>query len=155
MQALFLTTPELLAEHWPEVERRIAPVIDRAAHGEFTVEDLKRLCEEKRAYSVLFDGDSGGKVGMVYEFIFYPRMTACNIVALGGSGLDDIMASFFVTFKKWCYGMGITVIEASCSLAMSRILQRHGWVKTYEVVRNVIQLPDSLPEQRRSRADEP
>ena len=136
MQALFLNTPELIEAHWGEVADAVQGVVDRAAHGEFTVEDLKRLCDERRAYAVIFEGEHGGKCGMVYEFIFYPRFTACNIVALGGVGVHDILSTFFVTFKKWLHSMGVTVIEASCSSAMSRILSRHGFAKTYEVMRD-------------------
>ena len=146
MKPLFLTTPELIEAYWPDVSRCIKPVIDHAARGEFYLGDIKQMLDEKRAYVVIVSDDSGVVLALVYEFVFYPKVTACNIVALGGKLLDDAYRQFFVTFKKWLYGMGITVIEASCSSAMSRLLARYGFEKTYEVVRHAIKLPDSLPE---------
>lgn len=153
MKPLFLTTPELIELYWPDVARCIAPVVDQAARGEFTLDDLRTMLDDLRAYAVVVRDDSGVVLALVYEFVFYPRMTACNIVALGGTALDEAYARFFVTFKTWCYGMGVTVIEASCSSAMSRLLARYGFGKTYEVVRHVIQLPDSIPEQCRTRTE--
>lgn len=146
MKPLFLTTPELIDAYWPDVARCIKPVIDHAARGEFGLDDVKRMIDEKSAYAVVVSDDSGVVLTLVYEFVFYPRMTACNIMALGGTALDDAYQQFFVTFKKWLYGMGITVIEASCSSVMARLLSRYGFAKTYEVVRHEIQLPGYLPE---------
>ena len=152
MKPLFLTTPELIDAYWPDVARCVAPVVDHAARGEFNLDDIKTMLKQKRAYAAIALDDSNVVVlAMVYEFVFYPRMSACNIVALGGTCLDDAYQRFFVTFKKWCYGMDVTVIEASCSSAMSRLLARYGFGKTYEVVRHVIQLPDSIPEQCRTK----
>lgn len=135
MRALFLTEPEYIKTYWPDVERCIQPVVDHAARGEFTVSDLKTLCEERRAFcAVVMDGEKV-ILSVVFEFIYYPRITACNIIAMGGERFDEVAKSFFVTFKSWCYGMGVTVIEASCSSVMSRLLRRYGFDKTYEVVR--------------------
>lgn len=150
MQALFLTSPELIAEYWDRAEVHLHPVVNQAARGEFTVSDIKRLCDEHRAFvAVVLDGDDV-VLSLVYEFIFYPRITACNIMCLGGSRLEEAADSFFVTFKEWLHSMGVTVLEASCSSAMSRLLRRYGFEKTYEVVRHEIRLspvprPAKLP----------
>lgn len=141
MRALFLTEPGMIQSYWPEVERCIQPVIDQAARGEFLTEDIKRLCDERRAFcAVVMDGEKV-IMAVAFEFIFYPRMTACNIMALGGERLNEVANTFFITFKTWLYGMGVTVIEASCSSAMSRLLKPIGFEKTYEVVRYEVRLP--------------
>ena len=141
MNALFLNTPELLAEWFPKAEKHFQPVIDQAARGEFEVSDIRRLCEENRALTMVVIDGAEVILAMAFEFIFYPRMTACNIMALGGNRLKEAEEAFFVTFKSWCYNMGVTVIEASCSSAMARLLKGYGFEKTYEVVRHEIRLP--------------
>lgn len=141
MKAIFLNAPELMSEWWDRAAVEIDRVVDQAARGEFTTEDIKRLCEEKRAYVVVVVYGEDVLLAMAFEFVFYPRMTACNIIALGGRRLHEIASVFFVTFKEWCYNMGVTVIEASCSSVMARKLVGLGFEKTYEVVRHEIRLP--------------
>lgn len=135
MNVIFLNSPELLNEYWDRAAIHFEPVVAEAARGEFIVKDIKRLCDENRALiAVVLDGDKV-ILAMAFEFIFYPRMTACNIIALGGSRLEESANQFFITFKEWLYGIGVTVIEASCSSVMSRLLRRYGFAKTYEVMR--------------------
>lgn len=141
MRAIFLTSPELMDEWWDRASVHIERVVTHAARGEFKTSDIRRLCEEKRAFcAVAVEGDEV-LLAVAFEFIFYPRMTACNIIALGGCRLEEIASVFFVTFKEWCYNMGVTVIEASCSSVMARKLAGLGFEKTYEVVRHEIRLP--------------
>jgi hypothetical protein len=135
MKPLFLTSPELLNEYWEQAAIHFEPVVTEAARGEFTVLDIRTLAEEKRAtIAIVLDGENV-ILAIAFEFIHYPRITACNIIALGGSRLNEAEELFFITFKQWLYGMGVTVIEASCSSVMSRLLRRYGFAKTYEVVR--------------------
>lgn len=135
MTPLFLTDSELLNKWWDQIEPLFVPVVEEAARGEFTVQDIKRLCEEKRATIAAVIEDGQVILALAFEFIFYPKQTACNVIALGGTRLTESESMFFVTFKEWCKSMGVTVIEASCSPSMSRLLRRFGFQKTYEVVR--------------------
>lgn len=135
MTPLFLTTPELLDEWWDRAAVHLVPVVNEAARGEFDIFDLYRLCSAKRAVVAIACDGEAVVLAMVFEFIYYPRLTACNVMALGGSHLSEVAQAFFVTFKDWLHSMGVTVIEASCSLAMSRFLGRIGFERTYEVVR--------------------
>lgn len=135
MTPIFLTTPELLNQWWDKAALHFEPVVSQAARGEFTVEDIRRLCEEGRATVGVAIERGEVVMAMAFEFIHYPRISACNIMALGGTRLDEIEEAFFITFKDWCKSMGVTVIEASCSSVMSRLLRRYGFAKTYEVVR--------------------
>lgn len=140
LRALFLTTPELLAHWWPHCEKHFDRVVNEAARGEFETEDIFRLTAEGRMCIALVIEDNQVILAMAFEFIFYPRKTACNIVALGGSRLRECEHQFFVTFKEWCKTLGVTVLEASCSSSMSAILSRYGFEKTYEVVRHELSL---------------
>ena len=138
MTPIFLNTPELLYTWWDRASVHLDPVVKHAARGEFELDDLRRMCANEKAMCVVVTDGEEVIMAMVFEFLFYPKMTACNIMALGGSCLDEIAGAFFVTFKRWCYNMGVTVIEASCSSAMARLLKRQGFEKTYEVVRHAI-----------------
>lgn len=135
MTPIFLNTPELLNEYWERAAIHFEPVVIEAARGEFLVKDIKRLCDENRALTAVVTDGEEVILAIAIEFVFYPRKTACNVLALGGSRLNEVAEQFFITFRKWLYGIGVTVIEASCSSAMSRLLKRHGFAKTYEVVR--------------------
>lgn len=135
MTPLFLTDSELLEQWWDQIEPLFIPVVEEAARGEFTVSDIKRLCEEKRATVAVAIENDKVILAMAFEFIFYPKQTACNVIAMGGTRMAEAESLFFVTFKEWCKSMGVTVIEASCSPSMSRLMRRFGFQKTYEVVR--------------------
>jgi hypothetical protein len=135
MTPLFLTSPELLEEYWDSAAIHFEPVVRDAARGEFTVEDIKHLCEQKRATTAVVIEDGQVILALAFEFIHYPQISACNIMALGGTRLTEAENEFFVTFREWCKSMNVTVIEASCSSVMSRLLRRYGFAKTYEVVR--------------------
>lgn len=138
LRVLFLNNQDLLDEWWCESKPHLQRVVSEAARGEFTTSDIYTLVREKRMHLVVvIDGESV-VLAMAFEFILYPRITACNIVAIGGSRLREIEAAFFVAFKDWCKTMNVTVIEASCSSAMSEKLRRYGFEKTYEVVRHAI-----------------
>lgn len=135
LRALFLNTAELLDRWWDGAEPHLQRVVSGATHGEFLTQDIYALVKEGRMHlAIVLDVDSV-VLAMAFEFVLYPRMTACNIVALGGSRLKEIEAAFFVAFRDWCKSAGITVIEASCSSSMSEKLRRFGFEKTYEVVR--------------------
>lgn len=140
MKPIFLTDDNLIQAYWPDVDRLILPVVEHAARGEFNMADIKQMCEEKRAVAVVVVNESEAVLAMVFEFVYYPRITACNIIALGGKDLSAVANEFFITFKQFCYGMGVTVIEASCSSVISRLLKPLGFEKTYEVVRHEIRL---------------
>lgn len=135
MKAIFLTDSDLFDKWWDKAAAHFEPVVRDAARGEFSVDDIKRMCGERRAICVVVTNGEDVQLAAAFEFVHYPQITACNVMALGGSGWADAEALFFVTFKDWCKSMGVTVIEASCSSAMSRLLKRYGFAKTYEVVR--------------------
>ena len=137
-RVLFLNNQALLDQWWRQAEPHLQRVVSEAARGEFETEDIYTLVSEGRMQlAVVIEGEAV-ILAMAFEFIFYPRKTACNIVALGGSRLKEIESAFFVAFKNWCKTMNVTVIEASCSSAMSEKLRRFGFEKTYEVVRHEI-----------------
>lgn len=135
MQVTFITSPELLAQKFHLVAPLLQPVVKQAARGEFSVEDIKQMTTEGRVISAVAEKDGQAVMAMAFEFVHYPQILAVNILALGGHGLDAIADEFWQVFRNWCKSAGATVIEASCSDAMARMLGRYGFENVYRVVR--------------------
>lgn len=119
---------EELNENQARILALLGPVMD-AARGEFTIADLLALAAEKRVHIALDDD-----ICFAFEFRHYPAMTAVNIIAIGGAGLDTLAERYLPAFKRWAAGAGASRIEASCSKAMARILKAHGFTNDYEQV---------------------
>lgn len=135
MHAIFLTTPELRIQHWPSVAMLIAPAVQDAARGEFTLTDLELMVDEGHAVAGIAIDAAGPVLGMVFEFCNYPRRQVINVMALGGRDLTSIANSFWPQFREWARESGVAEIEASTSPAMSRILKQIGFAHTYNVMR--------------------
>jgi len=135
MNVTFITSPALLAQHFFKAAPLLQPVIDQAARGEFTVEDIRRLTEAGRVITALIEKDGEAVLAMAFEFVHYPQKLAVNILALGGQSVDEVASEFWDTFKEWCRSAGASAIEASCSEAMARLLRRQEFKSVYRVVR--------------------
>jgi len=135
MQAVFLTSPELIAQHWWSVAHLLEPVVSQAARGEFTIEDLARMVEGGLAFAAMAcDGDAP-VLALVFEFRHYPARMVINIMALGGRDLARSAVIFWPQFLAWARESGVTEIEACTSPAMTRALKGLGFAHTYDVVR--------------------
>lgn len=135
MNVRFLTTASEVGDRADDISRLLTPVVDEAARGELTVNDILRLAMEGHMYVGLFEDDGRVVMAMAFEFRHYPRKTNLNIVALGGERLDKVAARFWSAFRAWAASAGAAEIEASCSKAMARMLKKYGFADTYELVR--------------------
>lgn len=113
---------------WPFIEAEVQRVVKKAVHGEFTAGDVKKRIEEGKAFAVyVLDGDEV-LIVCVWELIFYPRLTAVNIMCLGGRDVKGLWHEFEDTMRKVWKSMGATAVECSVSPAMSRLLQKSGFI---------------------------
>lgn len=135
MNVRFLTTENEIAARWEHIAPHIAPVVKGAAHGEFTVDDLRAGCLEGRMIAGICEYGGAVTMAMIFEFRHYPQMVAVNVIALGGADLDTVAQRYFPRFQVWAREAGATVIEASCSRTMARLLHRYGFTDTYQQVR--------------------
>lgn len=138
MQAIFITNRAQADAQFHLAAPLLQPVVDQAGRGEFTVEDLKRLTSEGRAITMVVSDESGAVFALVFEVVLYPSQTAVNIMALGGDRFAEGEAVFGEAFRQWCRKAGATVIEASCSPAMARMLRKFGFDAAYQVVRSKV-----------------
>lgn len=135
MEVTFITDARLFDQKFHMAVPLLQPVIDQAARGEFTVDDLARLTREGRAITAVAERDGQPLMAMAFEFVHYPQTLAINIMALGGRDLEAVASQFWPTFRAWCRRAGVNVIEASCSPAMARLLAPWGFESAYRVVR--------------------
>ena len=80
--------PDDVADVWPDVAPLFEKVVEKAVHGEFTVDDLFRLAKAGRITVGLAREDDGGKtpvMAVAFEFRRYPSATAVNVLAMGGA----------------------------------------------------------------------
>lgn len=135
MNVTFIVSPELFEQHFHKAAPLLQPVVDQAARGEFTVADIARLTQAGRVIVALVECDDVPMLALAFEFVHYPQTLAVNILALGGRRVEEAAAQFWAMFKDWCKSAGASVIEASCSAAMVRLLGRYEFKSVYQVVR--------------------
>ena len=136
MRSYFYLDPEELERDWEKIEPILGSVVSRAVHGEFECSDLKAMAQSKRiVIGAFFDDDGVILLAFAFEFRFYPKKTAVNILALGGKRMDAVFSEFLDQFRDWAAAAGADFLEASCSRGMSRMLAKYGYVDTYRQLR--------------------
>ena len=136
MRSHFYLDRDELEKDWWMIGPVLESVVSRAAHGEFDGGDLKIMALEKQIVIGAFFTDRGDMVlAFAFEFRFYPKKTAINILALGGKRMEAVFSEFLDQFKNWAAAAGADFLEASCSAGMSRMLAKYGYVNTYQQLR--------------------
>lgn len=138
MNVTFIVSPDLFAQKFHLAAPLLQTVVEEAARGEFTVEDIARMTQSGRVVTAVVERDGVAILAGAFEFVHYPQTLAVNILALGGGFVDEVAAEFWSTFKAWCKEAGASFIEASCSDAMARLLARYEFKSVYRVVRTEI-----------------
>lgn len=133
MKARFLEVDEV-QENWAVVSKLLKPVVDKACHGEFTLDDLLRMALSSRIVIFMCSKKEQAVLAAAFEFRTYPKKEAMNCLAVGGRLFDKTMRLFFGHIKAWAAQMGVDHIEASCSPAMERLLKRYGYKPVYRQV---------------------
>lgn len=115
--------PELLEELRGCLER----VVAKAVHGEFTVEDVLERIARGQAFGAFVKGEDGEVfIVCVWELVYYPQMTAVNVMCLGGAKTKSSWAAYGPILKKLWKEQGASVMECMTSPAMARLLRRAG-----------------------------
>lgn len=136
MRSHFYLDAAGLEKDWHRIRPIFESVVTRAAHGEFDCDDLKAMALSKKIVIGAFFADDGEMLlAFAFEFRFYPKKTAVNILALGGKRMGTVFTEFLDRFKDWAASAGADFLEASCSPGMSRMLAKYGYVNTYQQLR--------------------
>ena len=139
MNLRFLNQLDLPGD-WPRVEPLLKKVVDKAVHGEYGLDDLRRMAYENRiCIGVMEDAEGMPVLALAFEFIDYPSgKKAVNVLATGGSQIDALMTLFWGRFQDWARSQGCDWIECLVSPGMERIHQRYGLKTVYRQMRMVL-----------------
>lgn len=134
----FLDSHEAEKE-WQAIAPLFEKVVKKAAHGEFSVDDLRNMALKGVICVGVANGDMGApQMAMAFELVDYPSgRKAVNVLAMGGTGLDEFMRRFWKPFQAWARSYGIDWIECQVSPAMERIHRRYGFRTVYRTMRKV------------------
>lgn len=113
-------------ERWKYIKPLVQRVVDRAAHGEFTTDQIGERIEKGYCFAAYAreEGEEQASVVLVWELACYPSMTAVNIVCLGGKDIVRNWARYGEMMKTIWRSQGATYVEGSVSPAMARLVQR-------------------------------
>ena len=125
MEAVFLTTPELLQEFSARVLHTLHSAGADAVCDDFTADDLLRLAHEGRVVIGVFL-DDGGAVAMVMvlEFVPYPRRMVLNVVLMAGKGVRKFCRRAWEPLVQYAKAAGADAIVATSRPAIARVLAR-------------------------------
>lgn len=134
-----LATQELLNIYWPQTAELLAPVVTNVMHGEMTLEDIYNAVMAGTMYCFVFKDDAGEAptvaLTLVLEVSNYPRFSAMNIIAIGGTPLNLFRSRFWEHICGWAYMNGARKVEASVVPTMVASMQKFGFEPTYTMVR--------------------
>lgn len=134
-----LVTPQLIELFWPTIRPLFKRCVEKAMKGELDVDDIKGAALAGQLVIMVFTDSTVGlgtvDLAIAIEPVAYPKLPGINIVAMGGTGFGLIQAKYWTYFKGWAMMNGATMIEASVSPAMARILRKYGYVEEYRHVR--------------------
>lgn len=133
MKATFIVDISELDRQYP----RLLPLFERVpATPEYTPGQLfERAKKKKVTIGYCSDGHGNPTLACAFEFIYYPNLTAINIIALAGTDLDGTAARFFDRMKDFARASGAACIEALCIDGMARMLRKYGFEKASTQVR--------------------
>jgi hypothetical protein len=138
-EPLLLSSKEQADEYWSEIKPLLDRCIDRATHGEFNTQDVYNLLLEGKVFIFIVKSDKtirkSVKLVLVLELAVYPRLTAMNIMALGGTDLEALHEKYWDSLCGWAYMNGVRVIEGMVSPAMKRVISRYGFKPVYTHMR--------------------
>lgn len=138
-EPLLLSTKEHFDTYWSATKPLLAKCIDKAMHGEMTIDDLYNAALAGKVYIFVFKNDKtitkSVKLALALEIVSYPRLPAMNVLSLGGSALDPLYGKFWKMVCGWAYMNGVRVIEGRVSPAMERVISRYGFKPVYTQMR--------------------
>lgn len=133
MKTIFIQDPIELAGQYD----RLLPIFERVPKAdEYTPEQLFDLARKGTAtIGYCEQGDGRAVIAFAFEFIYYPNITALNIIALAGDGFESVAAGLLERLKVFAKVAGADCIEALCIDGVARLLTKYGFRKTCTQVR--------------------
>jgi hypothetical protein len=115
---------------------RLLPIFKQVpAADEYRPEQLFELARKGTATIGYCEQDGQAVIAFAFEFIYYPNLTALNIIALAGHRFETVAAALLEKLKVFAKLAGADCIEALCIDGVARLLTRYGFQKSYTQVR--------------------
>ena len=134
-----LSTKEMYDKYWAQCVPLFQECIDRAKHGEMTVEDIYTKALKGEVFVIVAKDDTPEvpdvKVAIAMELVYYPQFTAMNVLALGGRDLRHMIKRFWTQVCGWAQVCGVKQIECLVAPAMEKILTAQGFERKYTLLR--------------------
>ena len=141
-EPLFLSSQSILDAYWPQASAVLQRCVDKAMHGEMTIDDIYDRLVAGQMWCLVAKNDEGElpqvSLALILELIAYPQFTVMNISAMGGRELGALGDKFWEHICSWAYMNGVREMQASVSPAMARILKSYGFSETYRTMRKVL-----------------
>jgi hypothetical protein len=138
-EPLLLATKEHFDKYWTYTKPLLEKCVKRSMHGEMTADDIYNLALQGKVYIFVVKCDKGlmpsVKLALALEIVVYPRLSAMNILALGGEHLQEFYSMYWKRLCGWAFMNGVRAIEGYVSPAMERIISRYGFKNTYAHMR--------------------
>lgn len=138
-EPLLLSTREHFDLYWPATKPLLQKCVDRAMHGELTIDDIYKAALAGQMYIFVIKCDKtivkSVKFALAMEIVKYPKLAAMNVIAMGGSNLDALHDKYWKMLCSWAYMNSVRVIEGRVSPAMKRIITRYGFKPVYTQMR--------------------
>lgn len=127
---VFLTSKNL--DLFDQARPLLDRVVHEAAHGEFDSDALKKLIEKEHAWGAcVIDDDDQVELVCLWEMVFFPNRTVCNVIALGGKNLKESWAVYGDTMSDLWRAQGAEVVTSYCNKGMTRLLRWFGFKPAY------------------------
>ncbi|WP_103035306.1 hypothetical protein [Castellaniella caeni] len=135
MKTIFILNPDELDRQY----ERLLPLFDMVPKTpEYTPLQLFERAKAQKATVGYCEENGIPQIAFAFEFIYYPNLTAINIIALAGSGFEPVAANLLARLKDFARQAGADCIEALCIDGMARLLRKYGFEKASTQVRVMI-----------------
>lgn len=138
-EPLLLSTKEHFDTYWSATKPLLTKCVDRAAHGEYTVDDIYNAALQSKAFIFIVKSDKTIVKSVIFALVLemggYPRLPSLNILAIGGMDLDALHEKYWKQLCGWAYMNGARVLEGMVSPAMQRVIARYGFKPVYTQMR--------------------
>lgn len=134
-----LSTVEILDAYWGYAEPYIQASFDSNDNNEIDTPMVYDYIKAGKMFAfvatkVTADSDEVDvPMVIVFDVAQYPKYSAMNIVALGGSRLADCFETFWDHLMGWCYVNGASAVECFVSPAMERMVTRISATSKYKL----------------------
>lgn len=138
-EPLLLSTKEHFDTYWSATKPLLTRCVNRAVHGEYTVDDLHNAALQGKAFIFVVKSDATIVKSVIFALVLelsdYPRLPALNIVAIGGKDLEALHEKYWKHLCGWAYMNGARVLEGMVSPAMQRVVAKFGFKPVYTQMR--------------------